>query len=241
LALYEVQLDRLTFHLFGEDEEARVPGETVIVIAMAEVCVADTLTTGCPKFLGAEVTFQATQTDGQSASLRGLLDEGGKIGGIGGVFEMYEGQELVLSLEVHSGKIQAEVTQTAEAWMDVWRANDCALSRSVWHPERIAQPRAGKTGFSVDDWIENCTTTMSNRASFSGEWMNTEVRVLSPNAALFEGTYTATYEYRDGSPSNHYPTAAQVMLFERTDTGWGLTFFVNSNGPTEPAGEGVEQ
>jgi hypothetical protein len=91
--------------IFGDEEEQITDDLTVIVIAMAEVCVADTLNTGCHKFLGAEVTFEATQTDGQSASLTGLLDEGGKIGGIGGVFDMYEGQELVLSLEVHSGEI----------------------------------------------------------------------------------------------------------------------------------------
>ena len=104
--------------IFGDDEPI-VRGVDVTVIAMAEVCVADTLNTGCPKFLGAEVTFKATQTGGQSASIRGLLDEGGKIGGIGGSFEMFEGQELVLSLEVHSGQMPSSAgggPYVAEEW-----------------------------------------------------------------------------------------------------------------------------
>ena len=91
--------------LFLDDDEPRSDRLNVLVIGMAEVCVADTLNSGCPKFLGAEVTFKATQSDGQSASLSAPLDEGGKIGGIGGAFEMYEGQQLVLSLEVHSGEV----------------------------------------------------------------------------------------------------------------------------------------
>ena len=104
--------------IFGGDE-ATVTGEDVIVIGMAEVFVADTLNSIGLKFLGAEVTFRATQTDGQTAFLRGFLDEGGKIGGIGGSFDMYEGQEIVLSLEVHSGEIPSSAgggAYVAEEW-----------------------------------------------------------------------------------------------------------------------------
>lgn len=135
--------------------------------------------------------------------------------------------------EAESAQIEAEVMQWAEAWMEIWRANDCELSRNAWHPTRIAQPRAGRTGVSVDEWIRQCTDQITNRASFSGEWTETEVRVISRDVALFMGSYNATYGYRDETPDRHYPTAAQVMLLERTETGWGLTFFVNSNGPYE--------
>lgn len=130
-------------------------------------------------------------------------------------------------------QIEAEVTQVAEDWIQVWRDNDCALSRDIWHPEHIAQPRAGRISPSVQDWIDSCTQTTANRASAEGEWMETSVRVLSPDAAVFSGTYSWTMHYRDGSPAQHWPTAAQTHLYERTETGWGLTFFVNANGPVE--------
>ena len=135
--------------------------------------------------------------------------------------------------EAEVAQIQVEVSDLMESWMEAWRGNDCALSRDLWHPDHMAQPRGGRTGISVDGWVEQCTTQMANRASFSGEWTDTEVRVISPDAAVFSGMYTATYGYRDGSPGQHYPTAAQVMLVERTGVGWGITFFVNSNGPSE--------
>ncbi len=135
-------------------------------------------------------------------------------------------------------QIETEVEATAEAWLDVWRANDCQLARSIWNPTTMAQPYAGEIGLSVDDWINQCTTTIANRAAWTGQWMDTRVRVVSRDVALFEGTYTGTFEWRDGSPASHYSTAAQTMLFERTDSGWGLTFFVNSNGPVERADEG---
>ncbi len=139
--------------------------------------------------------------------------------------------------EAEIAQIEAEVLGLMESWMEAWRGNDCALSRDLWHPTKIAQPRVGRTGISVDGWIESCTTQMANRESFSGEWTDTDVRVISPEAAVFSGTYRATYGYRDGSPGRHYPTAAQVMLVERTEGGWGITFFTNSNGPSEEVGE----
>ena len=104
--------------IYGEDE-ATVAGVDVLVIGMAEVFVADSLNSIALKFLGAEVTFRATQTDGQTAFVRGFLDEGGKIGGIGGSFDMHEGQEIVLSLEVHSGEIPSSAgggTYVSEEW-----------------------------------------------------------------------------------------------------------------------------
>ena len=105
--------------LFGDDEPSSLGGEDVLVIGMAEVFVADTLNSIALNFLGAEVTFKATQTDGQTAFVTGFLDEGGKIGGIGGSFDMYEGQEIVLSLEVHSGEIPSSAgggAYVAEEW-----------------------------------------------------------------------------------------------------------------------------
>lgn len=135
--------------------------------------------------------------------------------------------------DAERAQIEADVLNLAEAWMDVWRANHCELARDILSPDRLALPVGGRADTSVSDWIDYCTRTIENRAGWSGEWTDTDVRVLSPDAALFVGTYAGTYTYRDGSPARHYPTSAQVILAERTDTGWSITTFLNSNSAYE--------
>ncbi len=136
--------------------------------------------------------------------------------------------------EAEIAQIQAEVGQLAEGWMNVWRANDCALARGLWHPDHLTQPYAGTIARTVDDWIEDCNTSIANRASFSGSWTETGVRVISPNAAIFSGNWEGTFHYRDDTPPRYYPHSAQVILFERTSTGWGIVFLINSNDPAQP-------
>jgi hypothetical protein len=72
-----------------------------------------------------------------------------------------------------------------------------------------------------------------NRNSFTGEWTDKDVRVLSSDAAVFLGRVSGTFEYLDGSPARRYPAGAQLILVERTATGWGITLAENSNGPGE--------
>lgn len=140
--------------------------------------------------------------------------------------------------EADRAQIKVEVMQLADAWMDVWRVNDCELSRPLMHPDRMSVMWGGRPHKSVEEWMDHCTTTIANRAQFNGSWTDTIVRVLSSDAAVFVGTYSSSYEYRDGIPARHYPSASQVMRVERTATGWGVTRFENSNGPSEVVGEG---
>jgi hypothetical protein len=130
-------------------------------------------------------------------------------------------------------QIEAEVNEWAEAWVDVWRANDCELSRPLMHPTRMHVLWGGKPHNSIDEWMDYCTSTIANRAGWSGEWTDTEVRVYSGDAAVFIGTYSGTYTYRDETPARHYPVATQVIILERAGDGWGVTSFENSNGPYE--------
>jgi uncharacterized membrane protein len=139
--------------------------------------------------------------------------------------------------EAEIAQIQGEIGQAAEEWMNVWRANDCELARGLWHPDHVTQPYAGVIARTVDDWIEDCNTSIANRASFSGSWIDTEVRVISPNAAVLAGNWEGTFHYRDDTPARHYPHSAQVILFERTDAGWGIVFLMSSNDTPQPVGE----
>jgi len=135
--------------------------------------------------------------------------------------------------EAERAQIEAEVLQVAETWMDVWRANDCESSRPLMHPTRMVVLWGGTPHSSIDEWMEYCEGSIANRAGWSGSWTDKQVRVFSTDAAVFIGTYSGTYTYRDETPARHYPVASQVILLERTGTGWGITSFENSNGPSE--------
>ena len=67
--------------------------------------------------------------------------------------------------------------------MNVWRADDCELARGLWHPDHVTHPYAGVIARTADGWIEDCNTSIANRASFSGGWIDTEVRFERTDAA----------------------------------------------------------
>jgi len=141
--------------------------------------------------------------------------------------------------EAETASIQAEVLVAAEAWMDSWKdmETDCETAVDSWHPEHMAFYSGGSR---VDraGWIDYCNRTTATRASWDGSWTNPEIRVLSPDAALFVSSFEQTISYNNDTPTRHYPTAGQVILFERTPTGWGITTFSNFAGPSEVVEEG---
>jgi hypothetical protein len=140
--------------------------------------------------------------------------------------------------EAEIAQIEAEVLQVADAWDDGWEdmETDCENNVNLMHPDHFAWFSGGNR-IDLDGWLEYCTNATRNRAGYEGEWTSTEVRVLSPDAAVFVGSYRSTYENVSGRVT-HYPTAAQTILFERTATGWGITLFNNFNGPAEVIQEG---
>lgn len=141
--------------------------------------------------------------------------------------------------ETEIAQIEAEVLELAEAWMDSWEdvETDCETAIDLFHPEHMAH---FSRGIRLDraGWLEYCNRTAANRAELSGSWTNPEVRVLSSDAAVFVSSYDYTVSYNTDAPTRHYPTAAQVILVERTATGWGITTFSNFNGPSEVVEEG---
>ena len=141
--------------------------------------------------------------------------------------------------EAEKAQIQTEVLQAAEAWIDSWKdmETDCETITGMMHPDHMALLLGGNVA-SRDQWLDYCNRTTTNRAGWEGGWTSTEVRPLSADAAVFVGNYTGTYQWLDGSSDSHYANAAQVILFERTATGWGVTFFLNNNGPVERIEEG---
>ena len=77
---------------------------------------------------------------------------------------------------------------------------------------------------------------LANRASFSGSLVETEIKVLSRDAAVLAITWEGTFHYRDDTPARYYAHSTTVYLLVRKPDGWGISFFVNSNDPAQAVG-----
>ena len=92
---------------------------------------------------------------------------------------------------------------------------------------------------TMDGVNEQCNQALANRASFSGNLVDTEIKVLSRNAAVLAITWEGTFHYRNDTPPRHYAHSSTVNLLVRTEDGWGISFYVNSNDtPQAVGGEG---
>ena len=86
---------------------------------------------------------------------------------------------------------------------------------------------------SVSEFPDYCASSTATRAGYSADWTDKKVRVISPDAAVFIGTYSPTFSYNNGRPPRHYLNSVQRLLVERTETGWGISWMSFSNGPYE--------
>lgn len=136
--------------------------------------------------------------------------------------------------EAEIAQIEIEVMQLAEAWMDAWEdmETDCEATEALLHPDYWERLASGEAR-DISEWLDFCTRATTTRAGFSGDWIESKVRVISPDAAVFTGTFSPTYYRNDGRPPRHYLTSVQRLLIERTETGWGISWMTNVNGPYE--------
>ena len=135
--------------------------------------------------------------------------------------------------EAEIAQIQSEVMEFADAWLDAWRVEvNCDSNLPLLHPDRLAMPYEGGI-INRDEWHEMCLMRSANVASATFNWISREVRVMTPDAAVFIGSYSATWEYRDGSPAVHVPNSSTGGVVERTPDGWAWTFYSWSPGPGE--------
>ena len=132
-------------------------------------------------------------------------------------------------------QIEAEVGEWAEAVMDAWGPGTteerCGRVQAFAHPDRVVWMRGGEPRGS-DGFFEYCMANQANWVSFTGEWTETNVRVLSPDAVVFIGRFSGTWVHTDGRVIR-YPAGVMRHLLERTADGWGFTMQDFSNGPSE--------
>ena len=134
-------------------------------------------------------------------------------------------------------QIEAEVLQVAQTFLDGFNELDMAKANETMHPDHMTFSYQGRI-MNKADYREFLDGWVTNKESWQGHWLETNVRVLSPQAAVFVGTYTVDLmEYSD-QPGRRYPQSAWTMLFEKTSDGWKWSMGGSSNSGYEAVEEG---
>jgi hypothetical protein len=137
--------------------------------------------------------------------------------------------------EAEIAQLEAEVLEWADAWMaagEIPTPEDrCGAWRNLAHPDQVVRLRGGEPQGRAA-WFDYCMGIQVNWQTFTGEWTETDVRVLSPDAVVFIGRSSGTWVHADGRVIR-YPAGVQRLLLERAADGWGFTMHDNSNGPSE--------
>ena len=131
-------------------------------------------------------------------------------------------------------KIKGEVKELLDDWMTAWEKNDCGIISEFAHPELTTFMHSGSL-LNRAEWQEACVPVAAEREEFSGEWTEMNIRVLSADAAVFEGTYWMTIKFKSGV-TRHWPSIAQGGLVERTAGGWAFTLLGDAAGDFEDIG-----
>lgn len=76
------------------------------------------------------------------------------------------------------------------------------------------------------NWFEN-------KEAWEGGWTETTVKVLSEDAAAFQGVCEATLTYQSGRIVRHPGNASWTSLVERTADGWKITMLDGGAGTPE--------
>ena len=133
--------------------------------------------------------------------------------------------------EAEIAQIEAEVTQRVGDWMVDWSQNDCQVIDEYAHPELTAMLYSGEV-LDRAEWKEACGPVVENRESWTTDWHEVTVRVLSPDAAVFLVNYGYTIKFTSGVHRT-WPRASQGGLVERTTDGWAITLLGSSSGSYE--------
>jgi len=130
-------------------------------------------------------------------------------------------------------QIEAEIVEVWEDHFRVMETFDCDRLTKTLHPEHLAMAYGARlVGF--DDWDGVCTGFFTTMESWTGYWADTEVRVLTPDLAVFTGYYGDTIHYSNGEVVTWPGNCAQVSLMERTEDGWKNSLFGQSCGSSQP-------
>jgi ketosteroid isomerase-like protein len=134
--------------------------------------------------------------------------------------------------EAEIAQIEAEVLQAAEDWFDGFRQHDLDILMAGYHPTEtsFAGSRAPRDYATVQ---ESWGNQFEDVVKYDLEWTETVVKVLSHEAAMFQGYYDATGTYADGRILRWPGNVSFTVLMERTPDGWKITMGSGTNGTAQ--------
>ena len=160
-----------------------------------------------------------------------------KLPAIAGVFLLIGCQPAKTTLtEEEIAQIETRILGIMENRFDALRELDVEGYALTAHPELLTWPGGGQ----LMNWSQYRDALMAwaeGKESWKGGWVESKVRVLSPNLAIFSGTYTDSIRFSDGRHL-HWPEASAVFLFERTADGWKFIMGGESATPPQLVEEG---
>ena len=134
--------------------------------------------------------------------------------------------------EAEIAEIRADVLEVVEARFEALRDLDMDKVLQSAHPDLLAWTAGGRIMNSAA-YRDGMRAWAEGKESWSGRWVETDVRVLTPDLAVFSGSYVDTIQYSDGRYL-HCPRCSAVFLFERTPDGWKYSMGAGSAVPAEP-------
>jgi hypothetical protein len=139
--------------------------------------------------------------------------------------------------EAEKAQIEAQVLAATDVYTDALEAKDAEILKGILHPTETSWVWGG-TIRDYTTFPERLATLMEPWETWEGGWTQRTVKVLSPEAVMFQGEYEVTTHYEDGSVL-HWPGNANVTaLFELTADGWKITMADFDNGASEVVEEG---
>jgi hypothetical protein len=134
-------------------------------------------------------------------------------------------------------QIEAEVTQAAADLLESFRTMDAEAIGEWFHPTETSWVW-GATIHDHASLVARLGSFMEDFESWDGGWVESNVKVLKPDAAIFQGKYESTIHYTSGRVLHWPGNANYTMLMELTPEGWRATIGDMDNGAYEVVQEG---
>jgi hypothetical protein len=125
--------------------------------------------------------------------------------------------------EAEVAQIEAEVFVASDYLVDGWNAHDAETFLAMFHPNKVSHAWGGRIWTDHDELSEEWAAVMETTDSVGISWTDRNVRVVTDQVAMFQGSTDLTIYYTDGRIVQYPGTAHWTGLFEPSEAGWKMT------------------
>jgi len=125
--------------------------------------------------------------------------------------------------EAEIAQIEAEVMEASDYLIDGWNAHDAETFLTMFHPTKVSHAWGGRVWTNHSELSEEWVSVMETTDSVKISWTDRNVRVLTDQTAMFQGSTELTIYYTDGRIVRYPGTAHWTGLFEPSEAGWKMT------------------